>query len=211
MKELLEGLVFIMPLVAGIIGLLQIYILYVTLKLAANSIKDFRNNQIWIDNRKDAAQILNLLIILENEIDNLKRTSYINHDQREQYSSLIKRSTHSLFPELEIVVDYFIKFMRFKKEVPKIAAEIESLELKLWKGKKNTSAAYMKSLLILYKPCELVVAFDNNDLEEYEHIYSEQFDRQFQNFVDEALTKLADFTIEMKANYISFLHQKHPS
>ena len=209
MKELIESLVFVMPVVAGLFGLLQIYLLYLTFKLAANSITEFRSNQIWVENRKDAAQIINLLNLVERKVVELSRLKSIESGLWNENKDEIREvELYSSFPELKTAYFLFIKFTRSKEEILRIISEIESLEHKI---KRQRSLflyrSYLELMISVQTVMLLVVEFRKKNKEDYLKIYTESLNSNVENFLGVEFHKFELLVAQRKEYYIGYLHQ----
>src|SRR5690606_27789298 len=183
MKELIESLVFVMPVVAGLFGLLQIYLLYLTFKLAANSITEFRSNQIWVENRKDAAQIINLLNLVERKAVELSRLKSIESGLWNENKDEIREvELYSSFPELKTAYFLSIKFTRSKEEILRIISEIESLEHKIKRQRSLLLySSYLELMISVQTVMLLVVEFRKKNKEDYLKIYTEKLNSNVEN------------------------------
>src|SRR5690606_35959606 len=203
MKELIESLVFVMPVVAGLFGLLQIYLLYLTFKLAANSITEFRSNQIWVENRKDAAQIINLLNLIEKEIESLKQFDEIDYRLIKGFGDL-----DDIFPELKKVIYLFLKYKDSRDRILNISSEIDSLEYKI---NKRSSSFFYRSfatlLMSLQMSDELVHEYTMADLQKYQKYYDENLQSNFENTMRIALEEFLSVIKEKRNYYINYLQK----
>lgn len=209
MMELIESLVFVMPVVAGLFGLLQIYLLYLTFKLAANSITEFRSNQIWLENRKDAAQIINLLNLVERKVVELSRLKSIESDLWNENKDEIRAiGLYSSFPELKTAYFLSIKFTRSKEEILRTISEIESLEHKI---KRERSLflyrSYLELMISVQTVMLLVVEFRKKNKEDYLKIYTEKLNSNVENFLGVEFHKFELLVAQRKEYYIGYLHQ----
>lgn len=206
MKEIIDTLIFVQPLFIAVLGLLQLYLIYIAFQLAANSIREFRVNQIWVENRADAAKIIYLLDRIERKIDYLNRLHYIDKHTSREFQEEIEKLDSSLLPEVKPVYFLYLKLTNERNDIFDLISEIDSLDYKL-KLKKNYSlfASYLGLENYLIISVDLAVAFRSGNAEAYNKIYHGKVKSSIENYLLKALQEYKTIISDKKDYYIEYL------